>query len=353
MTASAGTPQNYNTPTLPQLDGGDPIFWRNELQKISKSINLLTRQFNTPFATLLGLRWGPTTAGIPSVATGELYFDNTGAYAEQDSALNVTVDLGAAAPPGVIPTTTLLSLSQGNNTTFVGGAALKLVAKDRASVNSSNKGVLYPLYCSVQPSVARNNSPFDDATGHIIQNDGTAKAADGLYVGTGSGGIVGAQWANAIAVNTLADYLLRGLGTYTTGIDISGATLSGNAFASPGFAVTSGGTVVANGLQSSDYLVTGTPTSLSGTSGTISFGAPSVVISASGTFTATLPSPSQGAWLWLKNATPTQTVNAGSSNVVPLGSTTAGLQIFGATAGITKWAFLQATASQWIVMAGL
>lgn len=38
--------QNYNTPTLPQLDGGDPIFWRNQLQQISKSMNLLVGQSN-------------------------------------------------------------------------------------------------------------------------------------------------------------------------------------------------------------------------------------------------------------------------------------------------------------------
>lgn len=41
------TLQNYNPPTLPQLPGGDPIFWRNELGKISKSINLLVTQENT------------------------------------------------------------------------------------------------------------------------------------------------------------------------------------------------------------------------------------------------------------------------------------------------------------------
>jgi hypothetical protein len=33
--------QKYNTPSLPQLDGGDPIFWRNQLSLISKSINQL------------------------------------------------------------------------------------------------------------------------------------------------------------------------------------------------------------------------------------------------------------------------------------------------------------------------
>lgn len=51
-TTSIAALAKYNTPTLPQLDGGQPIFWRNELQKISKSINLLVA--NGPGITQVG-----------------------------------------------------------------------------------------------------------------------------------------------------------------------------------------------------------------------------------------------------------------------------------------------------------
>jgi len=58
------TLQNYQVPSLPQLPGGDPVFWRNELQKISKSINLLVAAVNPGTRTFATL---PTTPFVGQV----------------------------------------------------------------------------------------------------------------------------------------------------------------------------------------------------------------------------------------------------------------------------------------------
>jgi len=67
------------------------------------------------------------------------------------------------------------------------------------------------------------------------------------------------------------------------------------------------------------------------------------------TCTVTLPSAStyNGRMLMVKNVTATA-VNSNASNVVPLGSTTAGTAILAATAG--KFALLQSNGTNWIVM---
>jgi hypothetical protein len=67
------------------------------------------------------------------------------------------------------------------------------------------------------------------------------------------------------------------------------------------------------------------------------------------TCTVTLPSAStyNGRMLMVKNVTATA-VNSNASNVVPLGSTTAGTAILAATAG--KFALLQSDGTNWIVM---
>jgi hypothetical protein len=59
--------QNYQVPSLPQLPGGDPIFWRQQLQNLSKSINLLVKQFQA-------LDQGAWTAYTPTLSafTGTL-----------------------------------------------------------------------------------------------------------------------------------------------------------------------------------------------------------------------------------------------------------------------------------------
>lgn len=189
----------------------------------------------------------------------------------------------------------------------------------------------------------------------------------------------------------------KGSPTLQTGIDISGATLSGNAFKSPGFNVggtglltlgmlTSGGSITFNGstsgssilsvnstgntlttsqnftttgaLTTNNHLITigsgiatPTPTLFGGTSGSIGFGTPSAIFNPSGTFTLTLPAASgfPGFWYYFKNIS-ANAVNSASSNVVPIGTNTAGTAIIAASAG--KFVFLQSDGTNWITMAG-
>lgn len=317
MSLPSSSPISYQTPTLPQLPGGDPVFWRNELAQISKSINSLTGQFNAGPATLLGgLRWGPTMAGIPSQSTGELYYDNTNTFAENDAALNVNVDLGSTAPPGVVNTTYFSTQSRGDNTTFIGGCTVKIIGADRAGVSGSTKGVLYPLYVSCQPSVARNNSPFDDADGILIQNDGTAKGADALYIGQG-GGFAGHQWANAVAVGGSADNLLFVNGSYTNGLSLASGTFSGTAIATPGFSVDGSGNATVASLA-----ITG------------------------GAWTAFTPSP-----VWANGTSPTATFTVNQARYNKIGKTVTwmidiSVSATGTTGGATQVNFTLPTTPQ-------
>lgn len=182
-------------------------------------------------------RWGPTTPGLPTLATGELYYDQTGGFVEHNAALNISTDLGASAPSAVIASAFIFSQCQGNNTTFVGCAGLTVSANDRSSVNAGNKGVLYALNVNVNPSVARNNSPADDVNGVVIQNTGTAnvKATEAIFIGHNTG-IAGSEWLSTMTVAANADTGIRLNGTYNYGLDfVTGAlgTVNNQAFRAP------------------------------------------------------------------------------------------------------------------------
>ena len=100
-----------------------------------------------------------------------------------------------------------------------------------------------------------------------------------------------------------------------------------------------------------NIISTTAPATLTGTSGSVAAQQGSAIINASGTFTLTLPSAATlpGQWMHLKSIA-AQIVNSASSNVVPIGTATAGTAIFTAAAG--KWAILQSDNTNWITMAG-
>ena len=95
--------------------------------------------------TINGLRYGPNTTGLPTLATGEIYYDATAGFGEHNSALNISTDLGASAPGSVIPSQFNFAQCQGNNTTFVGCSGLFIQTQDRTGVVAGTKGVLYGL----------------------------------------------------------------------------------------------------------------------------------------------------------------------------------------------------------------
>lgn len=75
-----------------------------------------------------------------------------------------------------------------------------------------------------------------------------------------------------------------------------------------------------------------------------------IIFNGSGTLTLTLQAASSfpGRLLFVKTIA-SQAVNSASSNVVPIGSSSAGTSILAATAG--KWAILQSDGTNWIIMA--
>src|SRR5258706_400129 len=129
-----------------------------------------------------GLKWGPATAGLPTIGRGELYYDDSGAAVEHNAALNIVVNTGASAPGQLVLGQFTFMQSKGDNTTFPNGVSGGFIAvNDRSDVIAGTKGLLYAWQLSIRPQIARNNSPFDDATGLVVQNDGTAKGTDAIF----------------------------------------------------------------------------------------------------------------------------------------------------------------------------
>jgi hypothetical protein len=122
-----------------------------------------------------------------------------------------------AAPSAVTPNIYSLVEGKGDNATLKGVMGGYFQAKDRTDVDGTNKGILYGVTIDIAPSVARNNVPYDDATGLLVSNAGTAKATDAIYVGNNPS-IVGSQWVSGVLVETNADYAYRAVGTFSTAL---------------------------------------------------------------------------------------------------------------------------------------
>lgn len=109
----------------------------------------------------------------------------------------------------------------------------------------------------------------------------------------------------------------------------------------------------AAGIVNTSFITSPTFATLTGTSGSVGFSTPSLVINSSGSFTLTLPAPSAlpGGWLYIKNVNAHAVVSA-SSNVVPLNSTSAGTAIITGTAA-GDWVWMQSDGTHWQIMAGV
>lgn len=170
-----------------------------------------------------------------------------------------------------------------------------------------------------------------DAEGY----DGSAYAGSGL-------------WATQAAENWTGS----AHGTYsslqTTPIGSTARAEAARVQASGGFSVGNSSDGGIGNILSSTH-TTSAPVTLTGTSGTVTAIQSSIIFNPSGTFTVTLPAAATfpGRWLWLKTIA-AQIVNSASSNIVPVGSATAGTAILTATAG--KWAALQSDGTNWVTM---
>lgn len=201
---------------------------------------------------------GPVTSGIPTKATGEFWWDNTGNYTERNAAFNISMDTGAAAPPAMTFAEFTYVQSRGDNTTFTGGSGKYIVVADRPGVTGATKGAMYGLLVDVRTNVARNNVPFDDAAGIVIANTGTAKATAAIEVATGSVGST--EWGTGIGIISSADRGLHIGGTFGIGIDFTQSVIGTDAIRLPnakpivGINVAGTGTLPIAEITSSNFL---------------------------------------------------------------------------------------------------
>lgn len=161
---------------------------------------------------------------------------------------------------------------------------------------------------------------------------------------------IGTLFNGAHTALAIAGYTGQSVPIFTVDKDESAST-NGSAFvvAANGFS----GVSNTNPLTQLDVgggIASKLPTTLTGTTGAQAVTDSSLIVNASGGFTLTLLAAASypGRWLTVKTIA-NQTVTSASSNVVPIGSATAGTAVLAATAG--KWAILQSDGTNWITMA--
>lgn len=189
------------------------------------------------------------------------------------------------------------------------------------------------------------------------QNNGSSAIA-GIYLTSNAGTFSTSVGSNA--AGGASQFLWNGAGpmlfdaqnaagsiTFRTGTT---PTQAMKIFTSGGISIgASAGDPGINNLKLQGSLALAAPVTLTGTSGTVGASDSAVIINASGTFTLTLPAAATypGRILNIKSVA-AQTVNSASSNVVPIGSTTAGTAILTNTAG--KWTRLHSDGTNWVTM---
>jgi len=133
-----------------------------------------------------------------------------------------------SSPTTVSPTVLNITSGKGDNATVIGVSGGYFQARDENDVNASNKGVLYGLQLSLVPRVVRNNIPYDDVAGLVVQNDADvagARGTDAIYIGRNGAGAFGndeAQWVTGVTVAPSVGYAFRSTGGNFCGINISG-----------------------------------------------------------------------------------------------------------------------------------
>jgi hypothetical protein len=174
--------------------------------------------------------------------TGSIYVDPTNNNFIDRSAL-ITTQRDITNPTGVVPSFWTSTIGNGDNTTFRGVSGGYFKASDRTGLAAGSRGVLYGLQLSVEPTAAhRNNYPYDDAVGLVVNNEGTKRGTEGIYIGNGgsvatdANNTFGQNWDAGLGIDCPATVGIYYTKTYNHGIDTtwggtggSGATFN-NAF---------------------------------------------------------------------------------------------------------------------------
>ena len=287
------------------------------------------------------------------------------------------------APASIQHTFRVVTASKGDNTTYIGTTNAYFEARDIAGITAGERGVLYALHCSVVPSFARNNVPYDDVAAITFSNTTGSIGANGTDAIYGSANsfafgdrLTGtAEWYSIFTAdcNATVGFVLGGR-ISTFAIDLNGANIdTGSAIrlANVNYIVArnAGNTAnynligldVNNAVQLGGPNVSGVrvmntwfgatvPSVQAGATYTIANTDNDVIFNGSGC-TVTLPAAASfpGRVITLKTTVAFTAISA-SSNVVPLIGGAAGTAILAATAG--KWAKLVSDGANWQIMAG-
>lgn len=204
----------------------------------------VTTDSNTQQLTNKTLR---STSSSPST----IYIDTGGNYIDRSALITTARDV--VNPAGVVPNFFQSVIGNGDNATFRGVSGGYFKAADRAGLTASQRGVLYGLQLSVEPTAAhRNNYPFDDAVGLVVQNEGTKRGTEAIYLGVGSavatdaGNTFGANWDAGLGIDCKATCAIYMTATYNHGIDTTwgGTGSSGATFNNAFLKVKAGTTIV-------------------------------------------------------------------------------------------------------------
>lgn len=328
---------------------------------------------------------GLTTVSAPFSYNTLTITDNINAGSNTVDGLSVFLGMAGSAVSGARQafqsTIQLTQPTSGTNPSrnYVAGQFTALASAGDGGGTGTEKGFLFGLNpvvtttaaathlqeCSggeVDTLLAAGSSTLNKYGWKIVQEATDAVAGStndaALFMANQAGAVGwGTLWqigdgVNASPVKTAGSIVaIKGTPTIANGIDLSGATFTGSVFKGPnGFSVTGAGGVVTAGLQSTGFIASPAPTTVTAATVTLGFGTPSVIFNNATGVTATLPAASSfpGAWFYFRNIAAGAVVSA-SSNVVPVAGGAAGTAILAATAG--KWALLQSDGTNYQVMA--
>lgn len=171
-------------------------------------------------------------------STGKLYYDNLKQFIERNAIYTIRRDI-SSAPTTVYPSIYLLTSPVGDGgSNFVGGSGLFIKTFERTS---GALGVLYGAQIQVAPSTERDYTvnPNKDATCLIMNNAGTVKATDIMYLGSVSPGKSvtasnpnGYDFDSIMTASVYAQNALSFTGKYEYGLKFdSGISWVGNKYA--------------------------------------------------------------------------------------------------------------------------
>lgn len=301
-------------------------------------------------------------------------------------------------PTSIQHMTRIVMRSNGDNTTYRGGTALYVEARDADTTTALTKGALYGVHSSVVPSFARNNVPYDDVACFTFGNTtGTigAKATDAIYGSHNAFAFTGtSEFYSLITMDTNADVgIVLGGRIATFGLDfgltnmVAGTAIrfgNGQSLVARNSAGTQDRTVfkyttgdileigsaatarvdiklpmiatvgvqVTGGLQvNSGYISTSLPASITTATYSILSTDNNLTFNRGGGVVLTMPSAGSfnGRELWFRTVT-AGAITSASNDVVPLVGGAAGTAILAATAG--RWAKLVSDGAVWQIMAG-